>query len=178
MHVCRQAGRPARVCHAACLPTLHADSSGPNAQGTHPPGQNGKNASPVLLMQIPLTAHGLMWHKPAYAASDASQQDWQDGCISWNGPARAAPPLPSPPSQWIGPDGTNNNPPTEDGTGHFCHYSASPRRAGRMRNLGRSGNDEEGPWGVVNLRWSRNPPADRQSISLQLLLQPCGPPHS
>lgn len=123
---CRQAGRQAcpGLPRRSCLP---ADSSSPNAQGTHPPGQDGKNASPVLLMQIPLTAHGLMWHKPAYAASDASQQDWQDGCISWNGPARAATP---PPFQWIGPDGTNNNPPTEDGTGHFSHIAALAQTSG------------------------------------------------
>lgn len=35
-------------------------------------------------MQILFTAHGLRWHKPAYAASDASQQDWQDGRIPCN----------------------------------------------------------------------------------------------
>lgn len=150
MHACMQAGRQAGLPGSATPPCLPADSgSGPNAQGTHPPGQNGKNASPVLLMQIPLTAHGLMWYKPAYAASDASQQDWQDGCISWNGPARAAPPLLPPPLPSSGLDQTG---PTtihqqKMGQGALQSFTASPRRAGRMRNLGRSGNDDEGPWG-------------------------------
>lgn len=88
---CMRASRPA---WAATLPAYLPTALLMQLTRNTPAGARRENASPVLLMQILFTAHGLRWHKPAYAASDASQQDWQDGRICATGPARATCPPP------------------------------------------------------------------------------------
>lgn len=125
-----------------------------------PAGARRENASPVLLMQILFTAHGLRWHKPAYAASDASQQDWQDGRICATGPARATPPAHQGGSDL---DGTTNQPPNPP-TGKWDRANAHthtrsqsqkknaclPRRAGRIDDLVGPAMLRRGPLGSIS----------------------------
>lgn len=134
-------------------------------------------------MQILLTAHGLRCHKPAYAASDASQQDWQDGCMRATLDPRGLRDQLSPPL-FKGLERTGGNPNKLSSplpsSREECDRPACSRlairfacpcpgeRAALMIWSVRQCRGE-GPLGVGGCggpsQMSRIPPADRQSIS-------------
>lgn len=195
-HACREApggcSRRLATCRQLqCLRAAYAHAhTGDNTRRAE-----RENASPVsffLLMQIPLTAHGLRCHKPAYAASDASQQDWQDGCMRATlDPRGLREPDPPPSSRvWNGRGGNPNKLSSplpysrKECDRPACSRSAirsactMPRRAGRIDDLvgpavSRRGTPGGWWWPISDVSdpTSRSP----KYISTSLVLQPCGP---